>query len=77
MRAEHASELDELKSWVDAVRPLPRFLRTKDARGLMDALERLELTTTFEAIASQLGKTREDLLAALRKCPFGVSLSSS
>jgi hypothetical protein len=74
MRADFANETEELKAWVDAVRPLPRFLRTKDARALMDALENVELSASFDAVAERLGRTRDDLLAALRRCPFGVEL---
>lgn len=74
MRTDFATEIDELKAWVDAVRPLPRFLRTKEARSLMDALEAVELAQPFETVAERLGKTRDDLLASLRKCPFGLEL---
>ena len=81
MRAEYANEIEELKAWVDAVRPLPRFLRTKDARVLMDALEPLTsaadgLSQPFEAIAERLGRSRDDLLAALlpaRANPIAIS----
>jgi hypothetical protein len=73
MRADFANEMEELKAWVDAVRPLPRFLRTKDARALMDTLESVELST-FDAVAERVGRSRDELLAALRRCPFGVEL---
>jgi hypothetical protein len=79
MRTDFANEMEELKAWVDAVRPLPRFLRTKDARVLMDALEPVTATSDglaqpFDSIAERLGRSRDELLAALRRCPFGVEL---
>lgn len=74
MRAEHATESDELKAWVEAVRALPRFLRTKDARALFDALSAVELGdgATFADVAPKIGRSTEQLVAALRKCPFGI-----
>lgn len=74
MRAQHATEADELKAWVDAVRILPRFLRTPDARALFDALAEVPLHegATFADVAPRIGRSTEELIAALRKCPFGV-----
>ena len=74
MRAQHATEYDELKAWVDAVRVLPKFLRTKDARALFDALDAVPLGEgdTFAHVAARIGRSAEELAAALRKCPFGL-----
>jgi hypothetical protein len=69
-----ATELEELQGWVAAVRQLPRFLRTKDARALLEALEALSLDgLSFEDVAVRVGRGRDALLASLRRCPFGVS----
>jgi hypothetical protein len=72
MRATYANELEELQAWVEAVRQLPRFLRTKDARALFDELAAVELTGTIGEVASRIGRPTDVLLASLRKCPFGL-----
>lgn len=74
MRAQHATEYDELKAWVDAVRALPKFLRTKDARALFDALDAAPLGDgdTFASVAPRIGRSAEELAASLRRCPFGI-----
>ncbi len=72
MRATYANELDELLAWVEAVRQLPRFLRTKDARALFDDLAAIDLTGTFTDVAVRVGRHEDALLASLRKCPFGI-----
>ena len=72
MRTDFASEIDELKARVDAVRPLPRFLRTKEARTLMDALEAVELAQPFESVAERLGAERTGVVAALADLEIAV-----
>jgi hypothetical protein len=74
MRATHATEYDELKAWVDAVRVLPRFLRTKEARALFDELDQVALQDgmDFAVVSSRIGRTADSLRDALRKCPFGL-----
>ncbi len=72
MRATYANELEETQAWVEAVRQLPRFLRTKDARALFDDLAKVELTGTFTDVCDRVGRSQDALLTALRKCPFGL-----
>lgn len=74
MRATHATEYDELKAWIDAVRALPRFLRTKEARALFDDLDQVPLSDgmDFAVVGTRIGRSAEQLRDALRKCPFGL-----
>lgn len=80
MKTEFASEREELRVWIDAVRQLPRFLRTKDARALLDALEGAGIAkgddlgsgADVDDIASKLGRSKDALVEALRRCPFGL-----
>jgi hypothetical protein len=72
MRATYANELEELTAWVEAVRQLPRFQRTKDARALFDDLAAADLSGTFADVAARVGRSTDALLASLRKCPFGI-----
>lgn len=80
MKTEFATELDELKHWVDAVRQLPRFLRTRDARALLDELEGAGIAQGADiagggdvsGVAHKIGRSPDALLSSLRKCPFGL-----
>lgn len=80
MKTEFANDRDELRVWIDAVRQLPRFLRTKDARALLDALEAVGVAKgedlgaggDVDDVAQKLGRTKDALVAALRRCPFGI-----
>jgi hypothetical protein len=79
MDAAYASDLDELKNWVEGVRQLPRFLRTKDAGALFDALAAVGVArgadldgASVDDVATRLGRERDALMAALRRCPFGL-----
>ena len=81
-QATFATELDELKNWVEAVRQLPRFLRTPEAKLLIDDLETAGIKTgadladdaSVDELATKLGRTKDALFASLRRCPFGLSL---
>ena len=63
------SEIEELKAWMEAVRPVPRFLWTKETAALMDALASLDLAAPFATIAAHVGRSRAELTAQLRVCP--------
>ncbi len=77
------SDLDQLCEWVEGVSRIPRFLRTREARDLFDALAGAGLTeiallrargksAILEVVATELGRSRDALAATLKKCPFGI-----
>jgi hypothetical protein len=77
--AADASDLDRLRHWVDSVKLIPRFLRTKDAKALMDGLTAVGILAgadlvgaAFDGIAARLGSSETQLRSALGKCPFGI-----
>jgi hypothetical protein len=77
--AADASDMDRLKHWVDSVKNLPRFFRTREAGTLMDALANVGIISgadlanaVFEDIASRLGSPTEQLRITLGRCPFGI-----
>lgn len=80
MKAEHANPREELRAWIDAVRQLPRFLRTSDARALLDALEGAGIShgrdlgtgDALDDVAHRIGRTTDAIVASLRRCPFGI-----
>lgn len=79
MKTDFASDLDELKNWVEGVRQLPFFLRTKAARELFDALGAAGIANgadldgkDIDEVAARVGKNKDALMASLRKCPFGI-----
>lgn len=63
------SAIEELKAWIEAVRPVPRSLWTKETSLVMDALASADLGAPFAIIAERVGYTSEALLAVLRRCP--------
>jgi hypothetical protein len=79
MKAAYASDLDELKNWVEGVRNLPSFLRTPAARALFTSLEGVGVSCAadldgkdVDALAQKIGTNKDALMASLRVCPFGV-----
>ncbi len=72
-------EMSKLGQWVDGVRAIPRFLRTREARAVFDALAEIGVKGSADLAgplsltrgAGWIGRTEDELKQVLGKCPFG------